>query len=271
MRAPQRRLHRSPAIVLGTSGLLLLGSCASLGGNVRGSFSCDAPDGVCAPSGAIDDRALAVIAGGGDQGDFVPAAGQPGLGEAAAVRVARAQPVRPGPGDPARTRERVLRIVFQPYIDERGRLHEATAVHAVVASGDWQQAFVSTRASTRAPGGVTGFVSLADAVDQADPPQGVDTARTAGLPAPDTVAAARARKADPLGAIKADVSDRLAPAASRAPVAAARAKPDPLARAAMDSVARGAGEATARPGGQGVGPAPVISAPGFPASVAKDD
>lgn len=271
MRALRRRLRRSPAIVLGTSGLLLLGSCASLGGNVRGSFSCDAPDGVCAPSGAIDDRALAAIAGGGEEGDFVPAAGQPGLGESAAVRVARAQPVRPAPGDPARTRERVLRIVFQPYIDERGRLHEATAVHAVVASGDWQQAFAPPRASARAPGGVMGFVSLADAVDQADPPQGADVPRTAGLPSSDAVAAARARKDDPLGAIKADVSDRLAPAATRAPAAAARANPDPLARAAMDSVARGAGEATARPGGQGTGPAPVIRAPGFPANVAKDD
>ena len=271
MRALRRRLRRSPAIVLGTSGLLLLGSCASLGGNVRGSFSCDAPDGVCAPSAAIDDRALAAIAGGGEEGDFVPAAGQPGPREAAAVGVGRRPPGGPAPRPPPRTRGRGVRIVFQPYIDERGRLHEATAVHAVVANGDWQQAFAPPRASARAPGGVMGFVSLADAVDQADPPQGADVPRTAGLPSPNAVAAARARKDDPLGAIKADVSDRLAPAATRAPAAAARANQDPLARAAMDSVARGAGEATARPGGQGAGPAPVIRAPGFPANVAKDD
>src|SRR3546814_8012214 len=31
------------------------------------------------------------------------------------------------PADPARTREKVLRIVFQPYIDERGRSEEHTS------------------------------------------------------------------------------------------------------------------------------------------------
>lgn len=271
MRAPRRRLRRAPAILLGTSGLLLLGSCASLGGNVRGSFSCSAPDGVCAPSGTIDDRALASIAGGEEGGDFVPAASESGLGESVATRVARAQPVRPAPGDPTRTRERILRIVFQPYIDDRGRLHEATAVHAVVATGDWQQAFGPMQANARGSGGIIGFVSLADAVDQGDPPQAVDARPSNSLPSADAVAAARASKTDHLGAIKADVSDRLAPAATRAPAAAARAKPDPLARAAMDSVARGAAEAGARPGKQGAGAPPVIGAPGFPASVEKDD
>src|SRR3546814_8972774 len=62
-----------------------------------------------------------------------------------------------------------------------------------VCSSDLQ-AFAPPRASARAPGGVMGFVSLADAVDQADPPQGADVPRTAGLPSPDAVAAARARK-----------------------------------------------------------------------------
>src|SRR3546814_8480383 len=68
-----------------------------------------------------------------------------------------------------------------------------------VCSSDLQ-AFAPPRASARAPGGVMGFVSLADAVDQADPPQGADVPRTAGLPSPDAVAAARARKDDPPGA-----------------------------------------------------------------------
>ena len=155
MRAPRRRLRRTPAIGLGTSGLLLLGSCASLGGNVRGSFSCDAPDGMCAPSSrdrrprACEDRWRA--RGGG----FIPAAGpMPALGDGrgSALRASSARCDR-CPGMPARTRERVLRIVFQPYIDERGRLHEATAVHAVVASGDWeQQVFASTRASAPSHG-----------------------------------------------------------------------------------------------------------------------
>ncbi|MEL6487016.1 MAG: conjugal transfer protein TraV, partial [Pseudomonadota bacterium] len=36
-----------------------LGGCTTFGTNVNGSFRCDAPDGVCAPSTVIDDNALA--------------------------------------------------------------------------------------------------------------------------------------------------------------------------------------------------------------------
>jgi hypothetical protein len=36
-----------------------------LGGNVKGSFACQAPDGICAPSSTIDDRALAMVAAAG--------------------------------------------------------------------------------------------------------------------------------------------------------------------------------------------------------------
>lgn len=38
-----------------------LGGCTTFGTNVNGSFRCDAPDGVCAPSTSIDDNALARI------------------------------------------------------------------------------------------------------------------------------------------------------------------------------------------------------------------
>ena len=50
----------------------LVSGCTTLGTNVSGSFRCDAPDGVCAPASAIDDRALAMISG--EEGDrFIPA------------------------------------------------------------------------------------------------------------------------------------------------------------------------------------------------------
>src|SRR3546814_3140052 len=77
------------------------------------------------------------------------------------------------PADPDRTREKVLRIVFQPYIDERGRLHEKSAIHAVVASGEWQQSLAQTVPSNARLDYALGVPeSLADAVDRVDPPGG---------------------------------------------------------------------------------------------------
>ena len=58
--------------VLGLTSLLALNGCASFGGNVRGSFSCAAPDGICAPSSTIDDRALALISADPSDGDALP-------------------------------------------------------------------------------------------------------------------------------------------------------------------------------------------------------
>ena len=37
----------------------LLAGCAALGGNVKGNFVCTAPDGICSPTSAIDDQAVA--------------------------------------------------------------------------------------------------------------------------------------------------------------------------------------------------------------------
>ena len=37
----------------------LLAGCAAIGGNVKGNFVCNAPDGICAPTSAIDDQAVA--------------------------------------------------------------------------------------------------------------------------------------------------------------------------------------------------------------------
>ncbi|MEL0254290.1 MAG: conjugal transfer protein, partial [Novosphingobium sp.] len=47
---------------MGVVGLAALSGCTTFGGNVKGNFSCSAPDGICAPSSSIDDRALAMIA-----------------------------------------------------------------------------------------------------------------------------------------------------------------------------------------------------------------
>ncbi|MFC3425724.1 MULTISPECIES: TraV family lipoprotein [Sphingomonadales] len=127
------------------------------------------------------------------------------------------------PADPARTREKVLRIVFQPYIDERGRLHEKSAIHAVVASGEWQQSLAQTVPSNARLDYALGVPeSLADAVDRVDPPGGSPGVGDPAAPDPDAVAAARARRGDPLETIKADVAARLAQK-QKSPAAAAPA------------------------------------------------
>ncbi|WP_292940745.1 TraV family lipoprotein [Novosphingobium sp. 32-60-15] len=183
---------------------------------MRGSFSCAAPDGICAPSSSIDDRALSMIAGESG-GDAVPAG--PYMETRPKARAPRTAATRQiVPGDARRTQERVLRIVFQPYIDERGRLHEMSAVHAVVQSGEWQQQ--SLASATLIPDRNASSMhtlpeSLAEAIDRADPAIVDVAAIDPDLPDPAVVAAARARSADPVAAIKSDVAARLAPKAGR--------------------------------------------------------
>jgi len=213
MSAGGRRRQLWLTSAVGLSSLVTLASCASFGGNVRGDFSCAAPDGICAPSSTIDDRALAIISADPSETDATPARIERSGGKGG-NHVAAAQPVRLASVDPARTREKVLRIVFQPFIDERGRLHEASAVHAVVATGEWQQALTQGSPATARTAAIAGVPdSLADILDRADPPLGIRAIDPAA-PNPAVVAAARARKPDPVSAIKADVAARLAPKAA---------------------------------------------------------
>lgn len=209
------------AASVGIASLMSLAGCATFGGNVKGSFSCAAPDGICAPSSNIDDRALAMISGDASEGNTLPVGDYERRLPGQVNRASASQPARMAAADPSRTREKVLRIVFQPYIDERGRLHEASAVHAVVASGDWQQAVLQSVPTTGHSSAAFGdpLESLVDAVDRADPSGGL-AAIDAGLPDPAAVAAARARGGDPVSAIKADVAARLTPKTQAAPESA---------------------------------------------------
>ncbi|MDO7837251.1 TraV family lipoprotein [Sphingobium sp. HBC34] len=193
--------------------LAALNGCTTLGGNVKGDFSCAAPDGICAPSSTIDDRALAMISG--DAGDTMIPAGpyQAPAQQPRAMRTAASVPA-PMPDRSAvpgsRTREKVLRVVFQPYVDDRGRLHEASAVHTVVQS-EWQaQALAdATPIPDRNPAARPTGVSLSEVVDR-DAPGYIDVAEIdPNLPDPAVVAAARARKPNPVEAIKADVQSKL--------------------------------------------------------------
>lgn len=197
--------------------------CTTLGGNVKGSFNCSAPDGICAPSSFIDDRALAMISG--EDGDrlITPA------GPYTAPRV-EGRGFETASAAPARSQERVLRIVFPAQIDAAGRLHEQTAVHAVVERGDWQRALAdnavaTTPAEVRA---ATGGDTLLAAIDRADQPVMVDGEVVADpdMPTAAAVAAARAQ-ADPVGDIKDQVARRLSKTPRRLPVTPAALRTPP--------------------------------------------
>ncbi|WP_240334386.1 TraV family lipoprotein [Sphingobium estronivorans] len=244
----------------------LLSGCAGLGGNIKGSFACAAPDGICAPSAVIDDRALAMItadpsADAMPAGPYLEQRGKPSSAHSAAVQ----SPGTLVTAGATRTGERVMRVVFPAYIDERGRLHEASAVHAVVAQGEWQSARASSEpAPTRnALAAAPNMPNLSEAVDRADTPLAVDPT----LLTPAAVEAARARKADPVGAIKSDVARRLA--ASRrdgtmppsVPTAGAEVpgSPPPVPPAARGSAP------PAKP------VQPTVRAAAFPAAVAEEE
>jgi len=206
------RAHLSLVTAL-AAGTVMTG-CTTLGGNVKGSFACVAPDGICAPSSFIDDRALAMISG--EDGDrlITPA------GPYTAPRV-EGRGFETASVAPARSQERVLRIVFPAQIDAAGRLHEQTAVHAVVERGDWQRA-VADNAVAKTPAEVraaTGGDTLLAAIDRVDQSVMVDGEAVADpdMPTVAAVAAARAQ-ADPVGDIKDQVARRLSKAPRRLPV-----------------------------------------------------
>lgn len=233
-----RRHGRRVALAAAGFGTLMgLNGCTTFGGNVKGSFTCQAPDGICAPSSTIDDRALAMISG--DAGDVMIPAGpySSPAPQPRTLRTAAASAASDATGQAApRTREKVLRIVFQPYVDDRGRLHESSAVHAVVQS-EWQaQALANATPipDSKATDGPA-QLSLADAVER-DAPGVVDVAAfDPTMPDPEVVAAARARKPDPVAAIKADVANRLAAKGKRAPGSPTTAVPERAQKPAATS------------------------------------
>lgn len=94
----------------------LLAGCATLGGNVEGSFACRAPEGTCAPTSLIDAQATGV----------------------AASQEAKALASAPVGTSALRS----LRIVLAAHRDEAGREHEARVVQVVLpepAGAGWRQ------------------------------------------------------------------------------------------------------------------------------------
>jgi len=231
----QPALRRFGRVLLPLAALAGLSGCAALfGSNVRGDFQCRAPGGTCAPSARIDDQAIAVIAPSAD--GPAPVILSPERRSARVVATATA---------PARTHEKVLRIMFPPFIDERGRLHEASAIHAVVEGSDWQLAVAAGDAdvAVAAPGH-----TLVEAVDRraaAEAPAAV----VSDTPSEAAVAAARARMPVSVEAIREEVEARIEARAPGSGAAPTPAGPQPESRPST------------------TGEASVVRAGGFPAQV----
>lgn len=251
-------------IAASATALLALGGCATLGGNVRGSFSCNAPDGICAPTSQIDDRALAMITGeapaaASPAGPYSAPATAPGVMRTAATPLDRSQ-------------DKVLRIVFPAYVDDHGRLHEASAIRAVVETGQWRQAVAAAAPVAGPLAAVPGPAggSLAEAVDRADPPLAANA--DPDMPSAEAVAAARA-KVDPIAAIRADVAARVAarPARQRSRVASVptRAGTPPAGPVPQPTAGAGAQQLTAREASPAAA-RPVVRASNFPAAVTEE-
>ena len=105
---------------------LPLGGCATFGTHVAGRFACSAPHGTCAPTAVIDAQATAMSGG--------TAPGATSVIMPNPVEAARRAAIG---GDPARTRERLLRIVFPAHVDPQGTLHEEAIVYAVAENAAW--------------------------------------------------------------------------------------------------------------------------------------
>lgn len=102
-------MHASLRTTCVCAALLAASGCATLGGNVKGSFACRAPEGSCAPTSQIDQAAVA------------------------GANSKSRQPAVAGHREGTRT----LRIVIAGYRDADGRSHEPRIVHAVLPEPGW--------------------------------------------------------------------------------------------------------------------------------------
>lgn len=104
------------AMSAGTAG------CTTFGTNVSGSFRCEAPDGICAPSTDIDDRALQEIARG-DRVGFASPAGLYKIDDGIAAGREAKDDAGPPSSQSTPTEEFRLSVVFPAYTDVAGVLH----------------------------------------------------------------------------------------------------------------------------------------------------
>lgn len=224
------------AAVLGLAATQMAACTTFLGSNIKGSFSCNAPGGTCAPSTVIDDQALSIIQNARPMSPAGPYFQPPARKAAPASALApsgRGRLAAASEGLVHRER-RVLRVVFPSYVDGAGNLHEPRIVHTVADEGGWMQLSsgepnAGDKVAGRSGAAAAIPASLAGTITA--PMPGVnDTAQESrdasaqtltatqvqgGPPDPKLIAEARARGAErraasPVDTIRAEVQARLA-------------------------------------------------------------
>lgn len=198
-------------------------ACTTFGTNVKGSFQCDGPEGVCAPSIAIDDTALSQIQKSDREELMAPAGpyktddGDPARSRMAALRAASAQP----------NQNYQLNVVFPAYTDFAGNVHARKTLAANVGLPGRTANSVELAGRARGQGGSRGLLAAAQSAPVLPPVAAVETpgiANTVPAPAPAFTSAepdpatdaGAAVAAAPIDRIKADVEARLS-TSKRAP------------------------------------------------------
>ncbi len=141
-RRPTTPLARAASAAALGLAVTQMAACTSFfGNNIRGSFSCSAPGGTCAPSSVIDDQALSVIQNArplSPAGPYYRAPARRELMVSARASIGRGRIAAAGEGMVHRER-RVLKVVFPSYVDGAGNLHEPRVIHTVADEGGWMQ------------------------------------------------------------------------------------------------------------------------------------
>ncbi|MFV1919646.1 hypothetical protein VPH46_09510 [Sphingomonas sp. MJ1 (PH-R8)] len=177
-------MSRAATIALLLTTALGASGCTTLGGTVKGDFTCRAPAGTCAPMTKIDAAAIGSVEEEGASASAVGPRRQGVSGKGGSVAV--------------RTGERMLTILLPAHVDEAGVLHDAATVHAVVEQPAW------TFASVAEPTSISEFSrspapsSLREAVAGASAPviEGLESP-PAQAPQPFSATASTARIPDP--------------------------------------------------------------------------
>lgn len=199
-------MRRQVSTALLVSVLAMTSACTTMGTNVSGSFRCDAPDGVCAPSLSIDDQALSEITQA-DASELMAPAGPYKIddGDGGRAQLANAQSVMTTQNQPYK-----LSIVFPAYTDVAGTTHQRRAVTANVGLPGRTASSVELAGRSRGRHEARGLLAAAQsapALISMNTPEAPPQSAQAG--APPMVGAAAVDR------IKAEVDAKLAPRAAR--------------------------------------------------------
>ncbi len=184
-----------------------LSACTTLGTNVSGSFRCEAPDGVCAPSTVIDDNAISRIEETSST-DLLNPAGPYQMDDGIDTPV-HSTVLASAPMTATSAPSYELAVVFPGYTDATGMIHARRTVRTEAVLPGRGDAMDAMAMRGRHPTRNQGLLAAAESAPSflaitpdILPPAADPTAK------PQEVVVATG--ADPIAAIEAQVSERLA-------------------------------------------------------------